>query len=111
MEKCTFCVQRIRDSKDKAKDEGRKVRDLELKTACQQTCPTEAITFGDINDAKTEVSKLRNDNRAFRVLEVLNTVPSISYLSKVRNKVGEASHHGGGGAGEGHAKKEGDHHG
>jgi Fe-S-cluster-containing dehydrogenase component/anaerobic selenocysteine-containing dehydrogenase len=89
MEKCTFCVQRIRDSKDKAKDEGRKLRDLELRTACQQTCPTEAIIFGDINDPKTEVSVLRNDNRAFRVLEVLNTVPSISYLSKVRNKPGE----------------------
>jgi molybdopterin-containing oxidoreductase family iron-sulfur binding subunit len=89
MEKCTFCVQRIRDSKDKAKDEGRKVRDLDLKTACQQTCPTEAIVFGDINNPKTEVSILRNDNRAFRVLETLNTVPSISYLSKVRNKAGE----------------------
>jgi Fe-S-cluster-containing dehydrogenase component/anaerobic selenocysteine-containing dehydrogenase len=100
MEKCTFCVQRIRDVKDKAKDEGRKVRDLELKTACQQTCPTDAIAFGDINDKKTEVSLLRNDNRAFRVLEILNTVPSISYLSKVRNKVGEA-----------HEKGAGEHHG
>ena len=94
MEKCTFCVQRIRDSKDKAKDEGRKLRDLELKTACQQTCPTDAITFGDINDQDTVVSKNRNDARAFRVLEVLNTVPAISYLSKVRNKEGGLVHHG-----------------
>ncbi|MBS1961593.1 MAG: Fe-S-cluster-containing hydrogenase [Bdellovibrionales bacterium] len=107
MEKCTFCVQRIRDAKDKAKDEGRKLRDLELKTACQQTCPTDAIIFGDINDKKTEVSKLREDDRAFRVLEVLNTVPSISYLTKVRNKVGEEA-----GEGKREGKKEGEaHHG
>jgi molybdopterin-containing oxidoreductase family iron-sulfur binding subunit len=90
MEKCTFCVQRIRDAKDKAKDEGRKLKDLEFKTACQQTCSTDAIIFGDINDPKTEVSTLRSEQRAFRALEVLNTVPSISYLSKVRNKAGEA---------------------
>jgi molybdopterin-containing oxidoreductase family iron-sulfur binding subunit len=102
MEKCTFCTQRIRTAKDIAKDEGRKVHETELKTACQQTCPTNAITFGDINDANTQVSKHRNDPRAFRVLEVLNTVPSISYLSKVRNKDG-SSH--------GHSAKEGEHHG
>ena len=101
MEKCTFCVQRIRDAKDKAKDEGRKLRDLELKAACQQTCPTEAIVFGNINDPKAEVSLLRKDNRAFRVLEGLNTVPSISYLSKVRNKPGEERAH------EAHVAKEG----
>jgi Fe-S-cluster-containing dehydrogenase component/anaerobic selenocysteine-containing dehydrogenase len=89
MEKCTFCVQRIRDVKDKAKDEGRKLKDLELKTACQQTCPTDAIVFGDINDKTTQVNLLRTD-RSFRVLETLNTVPSISYLSKVRNKEGQA---------------------
>lgn len=94
MEKCTFCVQRIRDAKDTAKDEGRKVLEMELKTACQQTCPTNAIAFGDINNPENNVTKLRNDGRAFRVLEVLNTVPAISYLSKVRNKVGsEDGHH------------------
>ncbi|MBC7385325.1 MAG: 4Fe-4S dicluster domain-containing protein [Cryobacterium sp.] len=105
MEKCTFCVQRIRDVKDKAKDEGRKVREVELKTACQQTCPTDAITFGDINNPENTVTKLRKDARAFRVLEVLNTVPAISYLSKVRNKEGE-KHHGGEAAANG-----GEHHG
>jgi molybdopterin-containing oxidoreductase family iron-sulfur binding subunit len=93
MEKCTFCVQRLRDGKDKAKDEGRKLRDLEVKVACQQTCPTDAIVFGDINDQGAVVTKTRGDLRAFRVLEVLNTVPVISYLSKVRNKEGGGAHH------------------
>ncbi|MBC7692730.1 MAG: 4Fe-4S dicluster domain-containing protein [Methylotenera sp.] len=86
MEKCTFCVQRIRGAKDKAKDEGRKLLDGELKPACQQTCPTDAIIFGDINDPNSRVSQLRGDARAFRVLEILNVKPSISYMTKVRNK-------------------------
>jgi len=94
MEKCTFCIQRIRDVKDHAKDEGRKVRDGEIKTACQQTCPTDAIVFGDINDPNSRVSKLQKDARAFRSLESLNTKPAIAYLTKVRNKVG-AEHTGG----------------
>ncbi len=104
MEKCTFCVQRIREAKDTAKDEGRKVRETELKTACQQTCPTNAITFGDINDDSTTVKKLALDPRAFRVLEVLNTVPAISYLSKVRNQEGSAHGHG-----SAHGESMGDH--
>lgn len=94
MEKCTFCVQRIRDAKDQAKDNQIKVRDGDFKTACQQTCPTEAIVFGDLNDAESRVSKLRKDQRAFRVLDVLNTKPMISYMTKVRNKEGTA-HSGG----------------
>ncbi len=105
MEKCTFCTQRIRDAKDKAKDEARKVLDADLKTACQQTCPTDAISFGNINNPEAEVSKLKLDPRAFRVLEVLNTQPAVSYLSKVRNKEGEQKHHGAG------AEAGGEHHG
>ncbi|NDD91328.1 4Fe-4S dicluster domain-containing protein [bacterium] len=92
MEKCTFCVQRIRDSRDKSVLEGRHIRDGELKTACQQTCPTEAIAFGNINDKYSQVSKLRDHPRAFRVLEVLNTKPRISYMSKVRNVEAPSSH-------------------
>jgi molybdopterin-containing oxidoreductase family iron-sulfur binding subunit len=98
MEKCTFCVQRIRDAKDKAKDTGRKLHDAEFQVACQQTCATNAIVFGDINDPESRVSKMLEDPRAFRVLEVLNTKPSISYMTKVRNKVDGGSsaheHHG-----------------
>jgi molybdopterin-containing oxidoreductase family iron-sulfur binding subunit len=93
MEKCTFCVQRINEARHKAKDlnlpKGR-VPDGMLQTACQQTCPTDAIVFGDMNDPKSRVSKLMAEKRAFRVLEVLNTRPSISYLSKVRNKQGKS---------------------
>lgn len=94
MEKCTFCVQRIRDAKDKAKDQGVVVADGSFKTACQQTCPTEAIVFGNVNDAQSKAQKMRTDPRAFRSLEILNAKPMISYLTKVRNKA--ASAHGGG---------------
>jgi molybdopterin-containing oxidoreductase family iron-sulfur binding subunit len=99
MEKCTFCVQRIRDSRDKSVLEGRHIRDGEMKTACQQTCPTDAIAFGNINDKYAEVSKLRQHPRAFKVLEVLNTQPRISYMTKVRHTVSAAGH----GHGESHA--------
>ena len=100
MEKCTFCVQRIRDGKEKAKDAGAKVYDGEIITACQQTCPTDAIVFGDNNDPNSRVSKLQKDPRAYRVLEILNTKPVISYMTKVRNKEAGA-----------HAQADGDHHG
>ncbi|MGK5081879.1 molybdopterin-dependent oxidoreductase [Bdellovibrionota bacterium FG-1] len=89
MEKCTFCVQRIRDGKDKAKDAGEKVSDGMVLTACQQTCPAQAIVFGDLNDPTSRVSQLRKDPRAYRVLETLNTKPMVSYMTKVRNKEGE----------------------
>jgi Fe-S-cluster-containing dehydrogenase component/anaerobic selenocysteine-containing dehydrogenase len=98
MEKCTFCTQRIRDARDKAALEGRHIRDGELKTACQQTCPTEAISFGNINDEYSKVAKLRKHPRDFRALEVLNTKPRVSYLTKVRNTVAAAAHVDGHGA-------------
>jgi len=110
MEKCTFCVQRVREAKDRAKDVGSKVRDGDLKTACQQTCPTEAIVFGDVNNAESRVSKLQKDARAFRVLEVLNTKPAVSYLTKVRNQESKGHGHGNGhdeaghGASQSHGK-------
>lgn len=85
MEKCTFCFQRIRDAKDRAKDFGVKVKDGDLKTACQQSCPTDAIIFGDINDKTSRVSQIASDPRGFHVLEELNTRPSITYLTKIRN--------------------------
>jgi molybdopterin-containing oxidoreductase family iron-sulfur binding subunit len=97
MEKCTFCVQRIREAKDKAKDAQDRVKDGDFQVACQQTCPTDAIIFGDMNDPNSRVSKLKGSPHTFRVLEVLNTKPAISYTSKVRNKAGAAHSHGGGG--------------
>jgi len=90
MEKCTFCVQRINVAKGIAKDKSSagktvKVKDADLQTACQQTCPTNAIVFGNVNDPESEVNVWKKHPRAFRSLEILNTKPSINYLTKVRN--------------------------
>ncbi|MCO6431283.1 MAG: molybdopterin-dependent oxidoreductase [Deltaproteobacteria bacterium] len=87
MEKCTFCVQRIWEAKDIAKDLGRPVLDGEIKPACVQTCPTEALTFGDLNDPESRVSKLAHDKRGYRILDHhLNTQPSITYLQDIKYK-------------------------
>lgn len=83
MEKCTFCIQRIIAAKDQAKDEERKVRDGEVVPACQETCPTQAIVFGDLKDPNSRVSKLSRSPRGYHVLEELGTRPAITYLKKV----------------------------
>ena len=86
MEKCTFCIQRIRQAKDTAKDDGkRKIRDGEVEPACAQSCPTEALVFGDLNDPDSKVSKLAHNPRGYRVLEELSTAPSIVYLKRVES--------------------------
>jgi molybdopterin-containing oxidoreductase family iron-sulfur binding subunit len=84
MEKCTFCVQRIRFAEDRARVEGRRVADGEIVPACAQTCPARAITFGDLNDASSRASRLSRDPRGFRALEEVNTEPAITYLARVR---------------------------
>ena len=83
MEKCTMCVQRIIAGKDRAKDEGRRPRDGEILTACQQTCPTQAITFGDLKDGQSRVSTLAASPRGYHVLGELGTRPAVTYLKKV----------------------------
>ena len=83
MEKCTFCIQRIRQAKDHAKDENRRIVDGEVQPACVQTCPTEALVFGDRQDPDSKVARKMSDPRAYRVLEELNTDPSVVYLKKV----------------------------
>jgi len=85
MEKCTFCIQRVTDGKNKAKDMGRSVQDGDIKTACQQSCPADAIVFGNINDSESAVTGHAKDPRGYHVLEELNVRPSITYLTKVRN--------------------------
>lgn len=100
MEKCTFCVQRIRTAKDTARREGREVQDGDVITACAQTCPTEAIVFGDMLDENSKVRKIwraqqvqlgvteqdktNPELRGYRVLEGLNTDPCVTYLDRVR---------------------------
>ncbi|WP_242345172.1 molybdopterin dinucleotide binding domain-containing protein [Anaeromyxobacter terrae] len=84
MEKCTFCIQRIRYAENLARDEGRHVADGEIQPACAQTCPAQAITFGDAKDPASRVSRLARDGRAFRALEAVNAGPAITYLARVR---------------------------
>lgn len=85
MEKCSFCAQRIQAGKLNAKVEKRSLRDGDVKTACQQGCPANAIVFGDVNDPESEVSKLIKSDRTYFVLEELNVQPSIGYMTKIRN--------------------------
>jgi molybdopterin-containing oxidoreductase family iron-sulfur binding subunit len=113
IEKCSFCVQRTQEGKLKAKRENRVLETghegkWDVKTACQQACPTSAIVFGNVNDKNSAVSQVRNveqKNRVFYALEQLHALPSVNYLAKVRNTdrhVGVAeSHHEVAGAVEG----------
>ena len=86
IEKCSLCVQRIQEKKLNAKLENRTLKDGEIKTACQQACPAEAIVFGDMNDPESRVSKLFKDPRNYHLLEELHTLPSVGYLTKVYNR-------------------------
>jgi molybdopterin-containing oxidoreductase family iron-sulfur binding subunit len=84
MEKCSLCVQRIQLAKNQALQERRPVADGDVRTACQQSCPTGAIVFGDLQDPGSRVSKLLAGRRAYRVLEELGTRPNVGYLKKVK---------------------------
>jgi molybdopterin-containing oxidoreductase family iron-sulfur binding subunit len=108
MEKCTFCVQRIRDGKHRAKERGDLARDGEIKSACQQVCPANAIVFGNLKDERSMVSRLRTDGRAYLALNGdpehkhygIKTWPNVSYLAEVTHKpsaMNAGQHHGGGG--------------
>ncbi len=92
IEKCSFCVQRLQEGKLKAKKESRPLKsgannEWDVKVACQQACPTEAIVFGNVNDSKSAISQTRADNslRLFHSLEQLHVLPNVNYLVKVRN--------------------------
>jgi molybdopterin-containing oxidoreductase family iron-sulfur binding subunit len=99
MEKCTYCTQRINQARIESKREERSIRDGEIETACQQACPAEAISFGDLNDAESRVSGARHDPRNYSLLGELGTKPRTTYLAALRNPnpeiTPEADDHGG----------------
>lgn len=97
MEKCTYCIQRINETRINAKTEDRRIRAGELQTACQQACPTEAIIFGDLNDPEADVHHFRQDPLNYALLGELNTQPRTTYLAAVHNpnpRILEAERHG-----------------
>jgi molybdopterin-containing oxidoreductase family iron-sulfur binding subunit len=84
MEKCTFCIQRIRRAKETAAEEGRAIRDGEVVPACAQTCPPGALLFGDLADPHSEISRKLQDPRRFRLMEHLGTEPRVVYLKRLK---------------------------
>jgi len=89
MEKCTFCVQRIKAGEIQAEAEKREVKDGEIQPACVQSCPTRAMVFGDLNDPQSEVSRMARSNRATKLLGELGTLPKVTYLQRDSWHVGE----------------------
>jgi len=86
VEKCSLCVQRIQEKKLLAKTEDRPLEDGEIKTACQQSCPANAIVFGNLLDPESEIAKLVENPRNYQLLETIHTLPSISYLTRIKNE-------------------------
>jgi molybdopterin-containing oxidoreductase family iron-sulfur binding subunit len=86
MEKCTFCIQRIQEARIEASARGLPVADGAFQTACQQSCPAQAITFGNLNDRRSRVSRAGHNPRRYQVLEELNVRPAVCYLAVVRNR-------------------------
>jgi molybdopterin-containing oxidoreductase family iron-sulfur binding subunit len=118
MEKCTYCIQRVQNGKIYARTKGDgKVHDGDVRTACQEACPSHAIVFGDLNDRTSRVYQSQNDSRSYAVLDELNIKPRTMYLSRIRNvpkRLATATQispkrPGGHGHGDEHSHESGDH--
>lgn len=83
MEKCTFCIQRVKKAEVQAQESKQPIKDGEVKPACVQSCPAKAMVFGDLNDPKSKVSQLSRSNRATRLLEEVGARPNVIYLRSV----------------------------
>ncbi|MBT5832651.1 MAG: 4Fe-4S dicluster domain-containing protein, partial [Candidatus Latescibacteria bacterium] len=90
MEKCSMCVQRIQAAKTEAKHKGKPLNDGDIQLACQQSCPADAIVFGDMNNPESRIAKLINHPRHYHMLEEMNFRPTVGYLTKVRNREEES---------------------
>jgi molybdopterin-containing oxidoreductase family iron-sulfur binding subunit len=86
MEKCSMCVQKVQAGKLEAKKSGTVIKDGAIKTACQAACSSNAIIFGDLNDSESVITKERNDERTYFLLEDVGVKPTTSYKVKVRNQ-------------------------
>ena len=84
MEKCSFCIQRIKRSKQDATRDGRPLADGDVQPACVQSCPAEAMVFGDLGDPESKVSKMAKNGRATQLLEELGTKPKVFYLERAK---------------------------
>ena len=94
MEKCSFCVQRIREAEQTAAKQNRGVADGEIVPACVQTCPTEVFVFGNISDPESRVAQAATSVRGYRALEITNVQPSVVYLKKVTlEEPAQGGHH------------------
>ncbi len=87
MEKCSFCIQRIKEARTRAKNENRTIREGEVTPACVQTCPTDALVFGNLMDRDSRVRRLCDDPRAYQAMGYLNTKPAVIYLKKVLHEI------------------------
>jgi molybdopterin-containing oxidoreductase family iron-sulfur binding subunit len=92
MEKCSMCVQRIEEARALSHREGRPLAEGDITTACQQSCPAQAITFGDANDPKSALSRQRKDDRSYSILEEINVKPQVTYMTRIKNRAGGTDH-------------------
>jgi Fe-S-cluster-containing dehydrogenase component len=89
MEKCSMCVQRIEEARATSRRQGAELADGDIATACQQSCPAQAITFGDANDPKSALSRSRTEPRAYTILEEINVKPQVTYMTRIKNRSGD----------------------